>query len=157
MKSTVKVSLLILAGLALSSSGVSAQAQLDAVGVLEQYCADTEDMPHPERIIMRQLVTTDRLATFGGTVFAGIYQAGRQPEVAGTMSIRLRIERKDGRRERLDRIVGHQVANGIAEVLGNFPLAVREGDTVVWRIRFKNFEDLQAGDCFLLIGATMRP
>ncbi|MDH3464002.1 MAG: hypothetical protein OEM32_10305, partial [Acidimicrobiia bacterium] len=155
---SVRVSILIITVLALCPSTSQAQVGLDAIGVLKQYCADDEAAaPHPKKIVMRQLMTTDELATFGGTVFAGVYQAGRVPDDTGTMAVRARIERQDGSREKLNRTVANQFETGNAEVLANFPVAVREGDTVVWRIKFKNFEDMQAGDCFLLIGATMRP
>ena len=143
--------------IACCSTAAGARVALDAIGVVEQYCADNESATHPKKIVLTQLMTTDELATFGGTVFAGVYQTGRQPDETGTMSVRVRIERQDGSREKLNRTVANQLETGAAEVLGNFPVAVREGDTLVWRIKFKNFEDMQAGDCFLLIAATMRP
>ena len=157
MKSTPRILLAILAALALGAAAAPAQIELDAVGVVEQYCAEPDGARHPRKLVMRQLVTTDKLATFGGTVFAGVYQAPRPPETTGTMSARLRIDREDGSREKLDRIVARQLDDGGAEVLGNFPVAVRKGDTVVWKIRFNGFDDLAAGECFLVIGATMKP
>ena len=157
MRRIVGVSTLTIALFALASSSTMAQVSLDAIGVLKQYCADGQNAPHPKRIVMRQLMTTDKLATFGGTVFAGVYQADRAPDETGIMSVRIRIERSDGSREKLDRTVANQLETGQAEVLGNFPIAVREGDTVVWRVRFNGFEEMEAGECFLLIGATMRP
>ena len=157
MTSNPRILLAILAALVLGASSAPAQVVFDAAGVLEQYCAETDDARHPRKLVMRQLVTTDRLATFGGTVFAGVYQADRPPVTTGTMSARLRIEREDGSREKLDRIVARQLENGMAEVLGNFPVAVRKGDTVVWKIRFNGFDDLATGECFLVIGATMKP
>ena len=157
MKPTPRILLVILAAWTLGAGAASAQVALDAVGVLEQYCAETDATPHPRKLVMRQLVTTEKLATFGGTVFAGIYQADRPPATTGTMSARLRIEREDGSREKLDRIVARQLDNGVAEVLGSFPVAVRKGDTVVWKIKFNGFADLETNECFLVIGATMRP
>lgn len=157
MRQIVGVSFLTIAVMAFGSSAAMAQVALDAVGVLDQYCADGEIAPHPKRIVMRQLMTTDRLATFGGTVFAAIYQPGRAPEQIGTMSVRARIERLNGSRENQSRIVTRQNDSGEAEVQARFPVAVREGDTIVWRYKFKVFDDMQPGDCFLLIAATMRP
>ncbi|MCP4204348.1 MAG: hypothetical protein GY769_20750 [bacterium] len=157
MRRIVGVSFLTIALMTFCSSAAIAQVALDAVGVLDQYCADDEPVAHPERIVMRQLMTSDRLATFGGTVFAGIYSPRRTPDRTGTMSVRARIERPDGSREKLNRIVAHQQPNGEAEVQARFPVAAQEGDTVVWRYRFRDFAEMQPGDCFLLIGATMRP
>ena len=157
MKPNPRILLLILAALTVGSTAAPAQVALDAVGVLEQYCAETNGTQHPKKLVMRQLVTTDRLATFGGTVFTGVYQANRPTQAPGTMSIRLRIQRREENRERLGRIVARQLENGVAEVQGNFPVAVREGDTVVWKIRFNGYADLDEGNCFLMIGATMRP
>jgi len=157
MKRIVGVSFLITALMALCPSAADAQVALDAIGVLDQHCADDETAPHPKKIVMRQLMTTDKLATLEGTVFAGVYSPGREPEQTGTMSVRASIERPDGSKEKLNRTVARQRESGDAEVLGHFPVAVREGDTVIWRIKFKRFGDMQPGDCFLLIGATMRP
>jgi hypothetical protein len=157
MRRIVGISLLITATMTLCAGTARAQVALDAIGVLDQYCADNEAAPHPKRIVMRQLMTTDKLATFGGTIFAGIYNPGRLAAGTGKMSVRVRIERADGSQERLSRIVARQRDTGEAEVQALFPVAVRDGDTIVWRLLFKGFDDMQAGDCFLLIGATMRP
>ena len=153
----VGIGVLTIALIACCSTTAGAQVALDAVGVLDQYCADEESAPHPRRVVTRQLLTTDRLATFGGTVFVAIYQPGRAPEQRGTMSVRARIERMDGSREKQSRIVARQLPSGEAEVQARFPVAVREGDTIVWRYRFNGFDDMQPGDCFLLITATVRP
>lgn len=157
MRRIVGVSFLIIALAAVCSSPAEAQVALDAIGVLDQYCADDEAAPHPKKIVMRQLMTTDKLATFGGTVFTGVYSTSRAPGQTGTMAIRARIERPDGSREKLSKTVANQLETGDAEVQALFPVAVRKGDTIVWRYKFRNFDDMQAGDCFLLIGATMRP
>lgn len=157
MKGIVGISLLAGALLAVCPSPGGAQVTLDAVGVLDQYCTADEAAPHPKRVVMRQLITTDRLATFGGTVFAAIYQPGRIPDRTGTMAVRAQINRSGGGREKQDRIVARQLESGEAEVQARFPVAAREGDTIVWRYRFKGFDDMEPGQCFLLIAATMRP
>ncbi|MDH3744379.1 MAG: hypothetical protein OES47_04675 [Acidobacteriota bacterium] len=157
MRRIAAVGFLTIALSALGSGAAVGHVALDAIGVLKQYCAEGEAAPHPERIVMRQLMTTDELATFGGTVFVGVYNGARQPDQTGTMSVRVRIHRPDGSLEKLSRIVAPQQELGDAEVQALFPVAVREGDTVVWRVRFRDFEDMQPDDCFLLIGATMKP
>ena len=157
MRRIAGVGFLTIAVTAFCASAAEAQVALDAVGVLDQYCADDQTAPHPKKIIMRQLMTTDKLATFGGTVFASIYDPGRATGRTGMMAVRVRIERADGSLEKLSRTVGPQNDLGHAEVLAHFPVAVREGDTIIWRVVFKRFADMEPGDCFLLIGATMRP
>ena len=121
MRRIVGISLLTVLLMALSSSAARAQVTLDAVGVLDQYCADGETAPHPTKVVMRQLMTTDRLATFGGTVFAAIYQPGQAPDRTGTMAVRAQIERLDGSREKQGRIVARQQESGNAEVQARFP------------------------------------
>jgi hypothetical protein len=141
----------------LLAGGAVAQVSLNGAGALQQYCAAGDAGPHPRLLVMPQLVTTDYLATFGGTLFAAIYQPEVQPAQAGRMTVRLRIQRVDGSRERIGKIVAWQQDSGVAEAEELFPIAVREGDRVIWRYRFTGFEPPNAGDCFLLIGATIIP
>ncbi|MCP4203240.1 MAG: hypothetical protein GY769_15055 [bacterium] len=131
---------------------------LDAVGALHQYCADQSFTPHKNLIVMRQVMMTDELATFGGTLFAGIYTPQVPPSGdPGRITVRVRVRRADGSREKLGKMVAHQGADGVAEAEMYLPVAIREGDTVLWRWRFRNFANLGADECFMLIGATVRP
>jgi hypothetical protein len=139
------------------AGGAVAQVSLNGAGALQQYCAAGDAEPHPRLVVMPQVVTTDYLATFGGTLFAAIYQPEAEPAQAGRMTVRLRIKRADGSRERIGKMVAWQLDSGAVEAEGHFPIAVREGDTVIWRYRFTGFESPNAGDCFLLIGATLIP
>jgi hypothetical protein len=141
----------------LLAGGAVAEVSLNGAGALQRHCAAEDAAPHPRLLVMPQVVTTDYLATFGGTLFAAIYQPETEPAQAGRMTVRLRIKRADGSRERIGKIVTWQQDSGVAEAEAHFPIAVREGDRVIWRYRFTGFEPPNAGDCFLLVGATLIP
>ena len=143
--------------LTLIAGAALAEVSMSGAGVLHQYCADEEVTSHPRVVVMRQVVTTDELATFGGTVFVGIYQREFPPDHVGRMVVRVRIHRLDGSRERIGRFSARQQADGVAEAEKRFPVAVRVGDMVIWSYSFANFEGLEPDECMLIIGATVKP
>ena len=143
--------------LALMSGAALAEVSMSGAGVLHQYCADEEATPHPRLVVMRQVVMTDELATFGGTLFVGIYQREFPPDHAGRMVVRVRVQRLDGSRERLGRFSAHQLADGGAVAERRLPVALRAGDMVIWSYSFANFEAIETEECLLIIGATVRP
>lgn len=142
---------------ALLAASAAADVPLNGAGALHVYCADGSSSSHPGLLVMRQPMTTDELATFGGTLFAAIYQSQSEPDSPGLMIVRIRIERADGSVEKIGKIRARQSETGAAEAETSYPVAVREGDAVVWRFRLRNFGDLSTNDCFLLVGATLRP
>lgn len=126
---------------------------LAAVGALHQYCAELDATTHPGLVIIEQPVMTDELATFGGTAFVAQYSRADSAAGNGMLVARIKIRRLDGTVERIGKLIARQGGDGVAAEGEFFPLAVRQGETVVWRIRLRNFEALEVGNCFLLIGA----
>ena len=157
MNRALRYTTLAAALVALTSVPALAGVSLSGAGGLHQYCADEEVTSHPRVVVMRQVVTTDELATFGGTIFVGIYQRELPPDHVGRMVVRVRIHRLDGSRERIGRFWARQQPDGVAEAERRFPVAVRAGDMVIWSYTFANFEGLEPGECVLLIGATVKP
>ena len=157
MNRALRSTTLAIALMALTTGAALAGVSMSGAGVLHQYCADEEVTSHPRVIVMRQIVMTDELATFGGTVFAGIYQREFAPDHAGRMVVRVRIQRLDGSRERVGRFSAFQQANGVAEAESRRPVALRAGDMVIWSYTFANFEGLEPNECMLLIGAIVKP
>ena len=158
MNRTTSLSFFVAALLALLAGAAAADHPLDAVGVLHQYCADQDPTPHKSLILMRQPVMTDELATFGGTVFLSIYT----PQVSSAtenakLAVRVRVLRANGGRERLGKMVARPMGEGVVEGEMQVPVALRRGDTILWRYRFHGFGDLDAEQCFLLIGAAAKP
>jgi hypothetical protein len=154
----MSLSFFVAAVLALLAGGAGADHRLDAVGALHQYCADQGSTPHRSLILMRQLVTTDELATFGGTVFVSIYTPQVSPATEnGKLAVRVRVVRATGGRERLGKMVARPMGEGVLKGEMQVPVALRRGDMILWRYRFHGFGDLDAEQCFLLIGAATKP
>lgn len=139
--------------LLLTSGAVFAAIPLSAVGALQQYCAESDATTHPKIVFIEQPVMTDELATFGGTTFVAQYSRDDAVAGNGTLVARIKIRRLDGTVERVGKIVARQADGGVAAEGEVFPLAVRQGETVRWKYRLRNFEPLEVGDCFLLIAA----
>ena len=147
-------SFLIVAAVLLTGGPAFAAMPLSAVGVLQQYCADEAVAPHPEVVVLEQPVMTDDLATFGGSGFVAQYTRDDGAAIEGVMVVRIKVRRLDGKTQRIGKIVARQVVPGVAAEGEYFPVAVRQGETLIWKYRFRNFEPPAANECVLVLAAV---
>ena len=122
-------------------------------GVFRILCSDAEDSQHPEEIILTQNVPVADFEPFDNLQLGLSYNPdGSGTSSRGTVRAFVRQLGADGTRPLLDVFSARQdtATSEVAAVTTVAP-SLEEGDALLWKVRFRQFEPLDERQCVVLI------
>lgn len=112
--------------------------------------------PHNPTARIVQVVPNDDFAELPSVGFFVEYSTDEQDTAAtGKIIAKVKVQRVGGGVEKLGKISARQGADGSLLKIKSKAISLREGDQVIWSLRFQNFAPVI--DCFLLEGGIVNP